>query len=70
MGMGNAITPYEIAKLKQSGMDINDLKGGKNASEKDLVLVIPAVTVVMIPFIVGLYGYFRASESNKRNGYD
>ncbi len=30
------LTPYEIAKLKQSGMDIHDLKGGKNASKKDL----------------------------------
>ncbi|CCQ54209.1 MULTISPECIES: polymorphic toxin type 33 domain-containing protein [Crocosphaera] len=30
------LTPYEIAKLKQSGADIHDLKGGKNASKKDL----------------------------------
>ncbi len=30
------LTPYEIAKLKQSGVDIHDLKGGKNASKKDL----------------------------------
>lgn len=30
------LTPYEIARLKQNGIDIHDLKGGKNASKKDL----------------------------------
>ena len=34
------LTPYEIAKLKQSGADIHDLKGGKNASKKDLYRVL------------------------------
>lgn len=30
------LSPYEIAKLKQSGIDIHELKGGRGASRKDL----------------------------------
>jgi hypothetical protein len=31
-----------------------------------IVLLIPVVTLVAIPFITALYGYFRAVNSNNR----
>ncbi|MDX2230509.1 MAG: polymorphic toxin type 33 domain-containing protein [Leptolyngbyaceae cyanobacterium bins.349] len=30
------LSPYEIAKLKKSGIDIHELKGVRGASRKDL----------------------------------
>lgn len=30
---------------------------------------LPVVTIVLVPLFVGVYGYFRASCSNKNNGY-
>ncbi len=31
-----------------------------------ILLILPMVTIVVIPLITGLYGYFRAVNSNKR----
>jgi hypothetical protein len=30
------LTAYEIARLERVGIDVHDLKGGKNASRRDL----------------------------------
>jgi|688.fasta_scaffold716164_1 hypothetical protein len=31
-----------------------------------ILFIVPAVTTVLIPLVVGVYGYFRASHSNKK----